>query len=259
MAKRIRNTRVYKKWLELERQRAEDGHPDKVEGLAVPYPPPPADGAFFGVVDEDPNAAAEKRNHGKESSGEDLNTTNVLNTAVKKSPEKITRKATKAVEKKKSTRKATTAAKKKKSTRKATTAAKKKKKKTTMKTKKAKNGKKKKDGKAVAKGMFCSSSSILYTLFFLTVDTLLQFSELLSVEEATAKGIRKDLLKSKPEVFFNQKTMNWQVKCYPDTELRCAGCDYSGNSIHRHLREMGLVTCEFVKQYNEEKREACFK
>ena len=258
MAKRIRNTRVYKKWLELERQRAEDGHPDKVEGLAVPYPPPPADGTFFGVVDEDPNAAAEKRNHGKESSGEDLNTTNVLNTAVKKSPEKITRKATKAVEKKKSTRKATTAAKKKKSTRKATTAAKKKKK-TTMKTKKAKNGKKKKDGKAVAKGMFCSSSSILYTLFFLTVDTLLQFSELLSVEEATAKGIRKDLLKSKPEVFFNQKTMNWQVKCYPDTELRCAGCDYSGNSIHRHLREMGLVTCEFVKQYNEEKREACFK
>ena len=245
MAKRIRNTRVYKKWLELERQRAEDGHPDKVEGLAVPYPPPPADGAFFGVVDEDPNAAAEKRNHGKESSGEDLNTTNVLNTAVKKSPEKITRKATKAVEKKKSTRKATTAAKKKK--------------KTTMKTKKAKNDKKKKDGKAVAKGMFCSSSSILYTLFFLTVDTLLQFSELLSVEEATAKGIRKDLLKSKPEVFFNQKTMNWQVKCYPDTELRCAGCDYSGNSIHRHLREMGLVTCEFVKQYNEEKREACFK
>ena len=44
MVERIRNTRFYKKWLEIKSQRAADGHPDKVEGLAVPCPPldPPA-------------------------------------------------------------------------------------------------------------------------------------------------------------------------------------------------------------------------
>ena len=79
------------------------------------------------------------------------------------------------------------------------------------------------------------------------------------MEEATAKGIRKDFLESKPEVFFNQKTMKWQVKCYPDSELVCAGCDYHGNSIHRHFREMGLNTCDFVKEYHENQKQACFK
>ena len=63
------------------------------------------------------------------------------------------------------------------------------------------------------------------------------------------KMIPKDIEEFRPIVFYDFTSGEWVVQIYPDTRLKCFGCDYNGGAIHRHFKGQGLEKCNKVKEF----------